>query len=231
MIVPQSHMLDLTLLARLYQAREEERRTLAGELHDRLSQQLASLKMDIYRLDRKLQPKDDFLTKKLTGMMELVDAAVESIRNISAELHPGILEDAGLAAAMEWYTREFIRQFAVQAAFTSDPLPFGIIPEISINLFRIYQGLLARSLTSPGLQQITASLVCNDISLMLTLREDHWATIMEHPQTRPMLPDLAGRILLLSGECSFDNKPGNASSICICIPIEKLLTPYLKPIS
>ncbi len=231
MIYPPSNILDLAFLTRLYQAWEEERRITAGELHDRLSQQLAGLKMDIFRLDRKLPSKDDFLVKKLAGMMEIVDAAVESVRNISADLHPGILEDAGLPASMEWYSGEFTRQFAVPVAFKSDPLPFEINPDVSINLFRVYQGLLARSLAYPGIKRITATLMCNDLYLMLTLKQDNPGDDRDQSQTRPLTADLAGRLLLLSGECSLENEPGNGSSVWVGIPIEKLITPCLKPIS
>lgn len=230
MIDPNYNTDDLALLVRIYQTREEERRHLAGQLHDRLSQQLAGLKMDIFRLEKKLQSKDEFVIRKLSGMMEIVDAAVEEIRNISAALHPEILEDLGLSAALEWYSREFTRRLAVKILFNFSLAPCEISPEASINLFRIYQLLLDRSLTYVGVTEVAASLQSSPSNLVLTVKNDGLRGDSDENEPLGLMQSITERVLLLGGQCSLENTIAGDSIIRIIVPLERILTPFLKPI-
>lgn len=223
--------LNLTLLAQVYQAREDERRILAGELHDKLSQQLAGLKMDIFRLDRKLQSKDEFVMTKLTAMLEIVDAAVASIRSISAHLHPEVLEDLGLSAAMEWYGKEFTRQYGINVFFGFDALPGRMGHEVSLHLYRIYQHLLDRSLAHSGVRSISASVQYCETQLVLTVRDDGRAANEESDLLSTVMQSITERVSLLGGECSQECEPNGSPMIRISIPRSLLTTSCLNPIS
>lgn len=79
------------LSARLLQIQDEERRRLARELHDDLGQQLAAIKMMLAKVSGSEQVR------------EMTDAAVSTVRNLSYLLHPPLLDETGLRAALHWY--------------------------------------------------------------------------------------------------------------------------------
>ena len=100
------------LAARLHAVREEERTVIAREIHDHLGQALTGLKMDLSWLMRRL-PEDDAVRDRAVSMQTLLDSTVDSVRTISTQLRPPILDDLGLEAAVEWQATEFGRQSGI----------------------------------------------------------------------------------------------------------------------
>src|SRR6185503_1752528 len=95
-----------SLAAHLQTVREEERKRISREIHDELGQTLTGLKMDLSWMDRRLRGLADGaaqvpLLEKAKSMSILLDTMIKSVRKISAELRPGVLDDLGLVAAME----------------------------------------------------------------------------------------------------------------------------------
>lgn len=222
---------NLSLLARVYQAREDERRLLAGELHDNLCQQLAGLKMDIYRLEAKLQPTDEFVVRKLTQMSDIVDAAVESIRSLSADLRPEVLEDLGLSAALVWYSRRFERQHCIPVCFDSDRFPHEIDPRASLHLYRLYQILLDSLLTHAKVRSISAFVRFTKDRLELTVGSEGGESTLDGGSPWPVPDSITERVCLLAGEYSQECEPGGLPAMRISIPRDTLLTPLLNPLS
>src|SRR5690606_18556556 len=105
--------------ARLQATREEERARIAREVHDDLGQQLTSIKMDIAWLRKKLREQQEPLLKKTRAMAELIDTTVQSVRRITQELRPGILDDFGLLAAIEWQVQEFQTRTGIECQLIS----------------------------------------------------------------------------------------------------------------
>ena len=97
------------LAARLHAVREEERAAIARDIHDQLGQALTGLKMDLSWLMRRL-PVEQTVRERANSMQALLDSTVDSVRTISTQLRPPILDDLGLEAAVEWQTHEFSRQ-------------------------------------------------------------------------------------------------------------------------
>ena len=93
--------------ARIQLAREEERTEVAHEIHDELGQALTVLKLDITSLLRELPDDEEKFSPKVKSIIELVDKTTDSVRRISTELRPGILDVLGLIPAIEWQSEEF----------------------------------------------------------------------------------------------------------------------------
>jgi PAS domain S-box-containing protein len=116
------------LSARLLQIQDEERRRIARELHDDLGQQLAALKMEVAKL------------KSSGPVNELVDSAVASVRNLSYLLHPPLLDETGLRAALHWYVDGMVKRSNIQITITVTPQIFARLPgDIETTIFRIVQ--------------------------------------------------------------------------------------------
>ena len=95
------------LSSHLESVREEERTRLAREIHDELGQALTALKMDISWLIKHRVDDNDSVLKKTRSMEELLDSTIRTVQRLCGELRPGLLDDLGLAAAIEWQAEEF----------------------------------------------------------------------------------------------------------------------------
>jgi signal transduction histidine kinase/FixJ family two-component response regulator len=158
------HSRDLLrdLSDRLQVVREEERTRIAYRVHDELGQQLAGLKMDVSWLARHVQrsqPADGStpLLDKLRAMGALLDSMVATVRLITTELRPGLLDDFGLPAAIEWQLQEFQQRTGIAATFegiTNLPLD----TDRATALFRIVQEALNNVAWHAQATQVVVSL-------------------------------------------------------------------------
>jgi PAS domain S-box-containing protein len=121
--------LDLQKLsARLLHVQDEERRRIARELHDDLGQQLAALKMELSKL------------ADAGAANDLVDGAVASVRNLSYLLHPPLLDETGLRAALYWYVDGMVKRSNIQITLTVTPPIFArLTRDIETTIFRVVQ--------------------------------------------------------------------------------------------
>ncbi len=115
------------LSAHVEAALEEERTGIAREIHDELGQSLTALKMDIAWIVRRLAPGSPSLTnaallERLAAMSELTDGVIQRVRRISAELRPGVLDDLGLVAAIEWQAGEFEQRTGTPCVVRANPI-------------------------------------------------------------------------------------------------------------
>jgi len=100
------------LTAHLEKVREEEKTIISREIHDELGQALTALKFDVAWLSKKLKPSDEVrkiggIEEKLDTMVEMLNSTLKTMRRITSDLRPGILDDLGLVASIEWYLNEF----------------------------------------------------------------------------------------------------------------------------
>lgn len=96
----------ISLNQHLHEVRENERALIAREIHDQLGQSFTALKIDINWIQRKTRSRSE-IKAKLNAMTELLTDTIKDVQRISSELRPSILDDIGLAAAMEWYCEDF----------------------------------------------------------------------------------------------------------------------------
>jgi len=138
----QSHERLRDLTSHLQVVREEERTLIAREIHDELGQALTALKMDVHWVRRRLKEDEPSLIDKTHLMSRLIDRTVQSVRRICAELRPGLLDDFGLSAAMEWEAEEFSKRTDIECHIVSDPEDVILPKMISTAIFRIFQETL-----------------------------------------------------------------------------------------
>ena len=121
--------LDLQKLStRLLHVQDEERRRIARELHDDLGQQLVALKMELSKL------------ADAGAANELADSAVASVRNLSYLLHPPLLDETGLRAALHWYVDGMVKRSNFQITLTITPPSFArLARDVEITVFRVVQ--------------------------------------------------------------------------------------------
>lgn len=160
------------LAAHLNRALEEERRRIAREIHDELGQALTALKMDLTSLKKKTETDPGCLELEIKSMLQIVDSTLNTVKTITTDLRPGVLDQLGLVAAMDWQLQEFQNRSGLTFdAHLDESLP--VLPEdIQIALFRIFQELLTNIIRHSRAKHITVSLNRNERNLVLLVHDD-----------------------------------------------------------
>jgi signal transduction histidine kinase len=127
------------LAARLQSVREEERSSIAREIHDELGQACTAIKMDLALIGRKTTKRQVQLRAKVDSASQLVDNTIATLRRIASELRPRTLDDLGLSAALEWQAEEFESRTGIHCRVTLPQKPLALDSERSTAIFRIFQ--------------------------------------------------------------------------------------------
>jgi PAS domain S-box-containing protein len=125
------------LSGHLRSIQEEERANIAREIHDELGQGLTGIKMDLSWLRNKLTKEDVAVNERIDSLNYLIDDTIQSVRRISSELHPAVLDDLGLKAAIEWQASEFGKRSGILCAIKINEMEFD--KKHSKAIFRIIQ--------------------------------------------------------------------------------------------
>lgn len=208
------------LSAHLQSVREQERTRIAREIHDELGQALTGLKMDAAWLQGHFgeNPK---LVLKTKSMLNLIDTTVQAVRRISAELRPGILDDLGLAAAIEWQLQEFQTRTDIQCELIATGEEINLAADGATAVFRIFQETLTNVARHAQATQLRVTLAAQANHLLLQVR-DNGRGITEAEQVNARSFGLLGmqeRILLLAGELTIHGTPGQGTTVTVKIPL------------
>jgi PAS domain S-box-containing protein len=215
------------LAAYIQSVREEERTKIAREIHDELGQALTGLKMSLSWLDKKLSEAGDVvplsLLEEITSMSKLVDTTIQMVREISTELRPGVLDDLGLTAAIEWQAQEFQTRMGIRCSFTSSLENIILDKERSTVIFRIFQEALTNVVRHANATRINVSLKEEADNLILEVR-DNGEGIKESEISNAKSLGLLGmreRAILLGGEIKISGTPRKGTKVTVRIPLDK----------
>jgi PAS domain S-box-containing protein len=211
------------LSAHLQSVREKERMYIAREIHDELGQTLTALKMDLVWLSNRLPGDQVPLHDKMRSMIELVDKTGETVQRISAELRPGLLDDLGLAAAIEWQTEEFQKRTGIPCKVSLEPEDFVTKQDISTAIFRIFQETLTNIVRHAYASRVNVTLHDKDNEVTLEVSDNGRGITEEqvfHPQSLGIL-GIRERVNLLSGTVSIIGSPNKGTAVTVRIPYDK----------
>ncbi len=158
--------------AHLQAVREEERSRIAREIHDELGQVLTALKMDLSWLNSSLPDSFPALREKAKSMLKLIDMTIKTVQRISAELRPGMLDDLGLSAAIEWQAKEFRDRTGIEAEVIFSQEDIVIDSERSTVVFRIFQETLTNIARHAEATKLKINLIKSDSKLVLKVRDN-----------------------------------------------------------
>ncbi|MCI0696834.1 response regulator [candidate division KSB1 bacterium] len=160
------------LSAYLESVREEERTRIAREIHDELGQAMTALKMDLSWLSKRLPKDQEPLLEKTKSMSKLVDMTVQTVQKISAELRPGLLDDLGLAAAIEWQTGQFRQRTGIECEAALNLDGINLDRERSTMFFRILQEALTNVARHAQATKVKIGLTRREHKLLLKVRDN-----------------------------------------------------------
>lgn len=211
------------LSSRLHSMVEEERTRISREIHDELGQQLTILKMELSWLGKQLPEALDLLRKRTKSMTKLVDRTIHSVRRISTELRPGVLDDLGLTAAIEWQVQEFQTRTKLHCLLSVRPEEITLDPERSTTVFRILQEALTNIVRHAHASEVKISLEKNKEELILEIG-DNGRGIAEDQISHTKSLGLLGmreRALLWGGAVQIRGVPGRGTTVTVRIPLER----------
>ena len=214
------------LVSNLQTIREDERTTIAREIHDELGQQLTGLKLDLFWLMQKINSTDDEITGKMKKSVELINTTIGWVRKISTDLRPSILDDFGLLPALEWHGEEFEKRSGTKVIFTNSVGDIIVSPQVATGVFRIYQELFTNIARHANASLVKTSLTKDENRLYLSIKDDGVGFDPETIKNKRTLGLLGikERVLLFGGTYEFKSKTGEGSVTTISIPLELVKT-------
>lgn len=203
----------------LQNIREKERSNIAREIHDELGQQLTVLKMDISWLSKRIGPEDKEINQKIAKLIWLLDETLNSVRRISSSLRPGILDDLGLIAAMEWYLSEFEKHSGVETVFNHDEDEIILPDTFNTGLFRIFQESLTNVARHANAKRVKVTLKMKEDHLVLNITDDGngFNKQIENKHTLGIL-GMKERTFMMGGTYHIKSSPGKGTSVMVTIP-------------
>jgi PAS domain S-box-containing protein len=160
------------LSRRLVELQESERRELSRELHDRVGQNLTALKINIDMLQPALASRgNEDVLARVADSAALLESTMDAIENVMSELRPPMLDDHGLAAALDWHARRFSRRTGIAVVVHADEA-VQPAPQVQIALFRIAQEALNNIAKHAGARHAEIALDQEHGECVMSVRDD-----------------------------------------------------------
>jgi signal transduction histidine kinase len=216
------------LAARLESIREEERTQLSREIHDELGQLMTGLKMDLAWIRKRIaefgEQAATAMTARVQQMNTLLDDSIQTVRKISGQLRPALLDALGLIAAIEWQAKEWQTRTGILCqvdVLIDEP---HMSKEHATELFRIFQELLTNIGRHAGASEAGVILESVDDGLSLEVR-DNGRGITEDEVNRRLSLGILGmeeRAARLGGHIRFTGIPGHGTTVRVTIPLKQV---------
>jgi signal transduction histidine kinase len=200
---------------------ERERASIAREVHDELGQALTALKMDLRWLSRRLSEEQAPLRAKIDAMSKLIDTTVRSVQRISAELRPAVLDDLGLAAAIEWQAGEFEQRSGITCRAVLPADDMALDRERATAVFRVFQESLTNVARHSGARKVEVTLEKRGGRAVLTVADDGKG-IGDERMKSPASLGIIGmreRVAAFGGTLAVAHRAGGGTSVTASIPL------------
>ena len=211
------------LLDHVELVREEERKRIAGEIHDELGQLLTAINMDVVWLAKRIPAEQEAMQEKARSMRQTVEMTIQSVKRISAELRPHVLDNLGLSAAIEWQVRQIKEVTGIDCQFASSPADVSTEMDVSIALFRIFQEAITNAVRHSKASRIEVALKQTPLHIRLVV-EDNGLGI-KHSEIADAksfgLISIKERARALGGDVEISGRPNKGTEITADIPLRK----------
>jgi PAS domain S-box-containing protein len=199
-------------------AREEERTTIARDIHDQLGQALTALRLDVGWLQRRLE--DEAIRGKLDDMALTTDDLLRTVRRISAELRPSVLDTLGLRAAIEWQAEEFQRRTGTHIHVAANVTDLQFERELATNVFRIFQEALTNIARHASASVVNVTMRLDRGRLRLDVADDGIGLPEIAPRGSSLgLLGMRERARRLGGECTIKRREPRGTVVTLTVPL------------
>ena len=212
-----------SLAGRLITAHEDERRRLARELHDDLTQRLARLAIDAAKIEQ--SPPGSNHGEPGRSMREELVRLSEDVHALSYRLHPSILEDLGLVDALQAECDTFSHAKSIPVELNTGDIPEELPHAVALCLFRVTQEALRNIARHAAASAVRISLLRQDHELHLSVEDNGKGFDAQRQRARPSLglASMRQRIELIGGELDVETAVDQGTTVRACVPLEEAI--------
>jgi len=217
----QSYEQNLDLGGRLINAQEDERARIARDLHDELSQQLAGLAIFVSGLKRRVGKSgfESEVEQAFATLQERTATVATAVRNLSHELHPGVLKHAGLTATLRGHCADIERQHQVTVTFNAGDGLDSLDSDVALCLFRVVQESLTNVVRHAGARTACVSVMTTTAGVELNVVDDGVGFVAsERTRSGLGLRSIHERVRFMQGHVRVDSRPGEGTKVLVRIP-------------
>jgi signal transduction histidine kinase len=215
------------LLRKIISAQEEERKRIARELHDELSQTVTALLIALESVREVDSTKS--VEGKIASIRDLAVRAVDSVHRMIFDLRPAVLDDLGLSAAVKWYTEERLKPLGINVHFEGDMFEVRLPSGIETALFRVAQEAITNVAKHSEAENVIINLELGNSNVNLEIEDDgkgfdpgSVSDTREGSKGLGLL-GMKERVLLLEGTLEIQSRPGYGTMIAITVPLREVV--------
>jgi PAS domain S-box-containing protein len=221
-VLQQSELLR-QLSMRLMKTQDEERRRLAREMHDSAGQTIAALSISLGQISSRLGGVDPTLQELASQAQAMVKELEDEIRTTSYLLHPPLLDELGLRAALGWYVEGLRERVGIEVRLSMAEFE-RLSEDMELTIFRVIQECLTNIHRHSGSKSADINLVLDDANVVIEVR-DFGAGISEQNLARIRnrgvgvgLRGMLERVRPFAGDVRIDSQEGKGTTITITVP-------------
>ncbi len=211
------------LADRLQSIREEDRKRVARDLHDQIGQILTAIKMDMSWMRRHLPDSAGDVQARLKESIQLIDDGVKTVRTICSGLRPGVLDDLGLAAAIEWQADEFASRNGVLCQVSVPPVDLHQDGDRATATFRIFQECLTNVIRHAQAKCVSVTLGQQEENIVLVVEDDGIGFCEADLSSSLGCLGLLGmkeRAQFCGGDVQISSSPGKGTTVTVRVPVD-----------
>jgi PAS domain S-box-containing protein len=217
------------LSTRLFKAQEEERRSLALELHDELGQALTGIGFDLAAIEREWPPEVAPRARvRLASASSLLADVDERVSALALDLRPQMLDDLGLLPTLRWYVSRYTGRTGIDVELEAVDFEERMTPEVATAVYRVVQEALTNVARHAAASRVVVRLECRAATIAAVVQDNGRGFEVERLTGAPFQERGAGllgmreRVTLLGGTCDIQSRPGQGTRLTIEIPISDL---------
>ena len=211
------------LAERLQWVREEDRKQVARDLHDQIGQILTAIKMDLTWMTRHLPESEGEVLARLRESIQSINDGVKAVRTICSGLRPGVLDDLGLAAAIEWQASEFSSRNGVPCKVSVPPVDLHLDGDRATATFRIFQECLTNVIRHAQAKSVRVDLSQEDENILLIVEDDgvgFHASNSSNALGSLGLLGMKERAQFCGGDVHISSSVGRGTTVTVRVPVD-----------
>jgi len=211
------------LAERLQVVREEDRKQVARDLHDQIGQILTSVKMDMTWMIRHLPASEIDIMSRLNESIQMINDGVKAVRAICSGLRPGVLDDLGLAAAIEWQASDFASRNDIECHVSVPPVDLHLDGDRATAAFRIFQECMTNVIRHAQATSVNITLCQAEENIQLIV-EDDGVGFRESDLLNSLgslgLLGMKERAQFCGGDVEISSSPGKGTTVTVRVPLD-----------
>ena len=205
---------------KLQTIREEDKKRISREIHDELGQILTAIKLDLTWLEKRIDISDHSVQEKIESIYSHLATSLETVRRVSTELRPQVLDVMGFCEALQWQAEKFIENTNINCKLNIVPEGIRLESELSTDLFRIFQEALTNISRHSMAKNVIVDFVENKNGYELSVKDDGVgidSTRIDHSNSLGLL-GIRERVLIWKGHVDINGVVGEGTQLTVSIP-------------